>query len=365
MVLFDRPAPARRPRARGAARAQSLASSRSRRRAGRSIARSRPISTRSRARCDSSACFARNARASSVSSARLRARLRRARGRARTAPGAWRARPPCSASRTTWRHASTTSAFDASSASTSSSRRRRSSPRAIRRAAGVFRSERCAFDLGRQRRDIRVARGALGPRERRARRLRPQAPHRDARDDQLVGGPRGGREGRRVELGERTLGLVEAADQEQAPDLEIARMRGVGPVAVRFERRPRRVERLRGPAEVARDERDLGLGDDAPRAGHGLFRTEGARRTVAAAPSRGRDRRAAPSRCRAARAPARRRAARPGSSAPSGSPAASARAAAVISESIGIPSHLSLPPFDTAPPSLSRERTSDEGVQRR
>ena len=56
-------------------------------------------------------------------------------------------------------------------------------------------------------------------------------------------------------------------------------MRGVHPVAVRFERRPRRVERLRGPAQVARDERDLGLGDDAPRAGHRLFRTEGARRT--------------------------------------------------------------------------------------
>src|ERR1700752_2321110 len=32
-------------------------------------------------------------------------------------------------------------------------------------------------------------------------------------------------------------------------------------------------------------------------------------------------------------------------SAPRGSPAASARAAAVISESIGIPPHLSLPPF--------------------
>ena len=48
---------------------------------------------------------------------------------------------------------------------------------------------------------------------------------------------------------------------------------------MRFERRPRRVERLRRPAQVARDERDLGLGDDAPRAGHGLFRTEGARRT--------------------------------------------------------------------------------------
>ena len=56
-------------------------------------------------------------------------------------------------------------------------------------------------------------------------------------------------------------------------------MRCVHPVAVLFERRPRRVERLRGPAEVARDQRDLGLGDDAPRAGHGLSRTEGARRT--------------------------------------------------------------------------------------
>src|SRR5712675_2498421 len=56
-------------------------------------------------------------------------------------------------------------------------------------------------------------------------------------------------------------------------------MRGVYPVAALFERRPRRVERFRGPAQVARDERDLGLGDDAPRAGNGLIRTEGARRT--------------------------------------------------------------------------------------
>ena len=84
---------------------------------------------------------------------------------------------------------------------------------------------------------------------------------------------------RGVELGERALGLVEAADQEQAPDLEIPRMRGIYAVAVRFERRPRCVERLRRPAQVARDECDLGLGDDTPRAGHGLFRTEGARRT--------------------------------------------------------------------------------------
>jgi hypothetical protein len=94
-----------------------------------------------------------------------------------------------------------------------------------------------------------------------------------------VGGPQCGREWRGVELGERTLGLVEAPDQEEAPDLEIPRMRSVHPIAVLFERRPRRVERLRRPAQVARDKRDLGLGDDTPRAGHGLFRTEGARRT--------------------------------------------------------------------------------------
>jgi hypothetical protein len=33
------------------------------------------------------------------------------------------------------------------------------------------------------------------------------------------------------------------------------------------------------PAQVARDERDLGLGDHAPCSGDGLFRTEGTRST--------------------------------------------------------------------------------------
>src|SRR5262245_37614908 len=56
-------------------------------------------------------------------------------------------------------------------------------------------------------------------------------------------------------------------------------MRGIDAVAVRLERRPRDAERLRGPGQVARDEGDLGLGDDAPRARYRLFRTEGARRT--------------------------------------------------------------------------------------
>src|ERR1700677_2005112 len=57
------------------------------------------------------------------------------------------------------------------------------------------------------------------------------------------------------------------------------------------------------------------------------------------------------------------RSARPGASsrsairfkAPRGSPAASARAAAVISESIAIPPHLSLPPFPAPALSLSHE----------
>ena len=55
-------------------------------------------------------------------------------------------------------------------------------------------------------------------------------------------------------------------------------MRGVDPIAVLLERRSRRLERLHRPAQVARGERDFGLGDDAPRAGDGFFRTEGTRR---------------------------------------------------------------------------------------
>jgi hypothetical protein len=62
------------------------------------------------------------------------------------------------------------------------------------------------------------------------------------------------------------LGIVEAPDQKQAPGLEVARMGGIRLVAVRFEGRGCCGERLRGPSEVARSERDLGLGDDAARA---------------------------------------------------------------------------------------------------
>ena len=70
--------------------------------------------------------------------------------------------------------------------------------------------------------------------------------------------------------------MVEAADQEQVADREISRMRGVGAIAVAIEHRARRIERLRRPAEIARDERDLRLGDHAARAGDRLPRAEGA-----------------------------------------------------------------------------------------
>ena len=44
----------------------------------------------------------------------------------------------------------------------------------------------CAFDLGAQRSDACLTRGKLGASEGSARRLRPQAPHRDPRNDQLM-----------------------------------------------------------------------------------------------------------------------------------------------------------------------------------
>ena len=80
-----------------------------------------------------------------------------------------------------------------------------------------------------------------------------------------------------IDRAEPVLGLVEAADHEQMPDLERARMRGIGPVAVGLERRDGGIQRLGGPAELARSQCDLGLGDDAAGAGHGLLRAKAAR----------------------------------------------------------------------------------------
>jgi hypothetical protein len=51
-------------------------------------------------------------------------------------------------------------------------------------------------------------------------------------------------------------------------------MRGIDAVAMPFERVTRRIEHLHRPIEVARNERDLGLGDGAPCAGDGFSRAK-------------------------------------------------------------------------------------------
>src|SRR5258708_37418049 len=117
----------------------------------------------------------------------------------------------------------------------------------------------------------------LGPCQRTTCLSGPEAPHGDPSNHEFVGGPRRRREETWIKVSELKLRLVEAADQEQSPDFKIARMRGIQTVAVLFERHSRRVERLRREAEVARGQRDLGLGHDTPSAGHGFFRTEGPR----------------------------------------------------------------------------------------
>jgi hypothetical protein len=63
--------------------------------------------------------------------------------------------------------------------------------------------------------------------------------------------------------------------KEETPDLEIPRIGGVETVAVLFERSSRCAEHFRGPTQVARGERDLSLGNDAPRPRHGFFRAKG------------------------------------------------------------------------------------------
>ena len=111
---------------------------------GRSILRSLPISTRSRMRCDSSTNLAPNPRARSMS---LGTSPGHASASARTSAnntGRVMSETIERASRTTCRHASTTSAFEANNDSTSCNNSVRSLPLAIRRAAGVF-STRDAF----------------------------------------------------------------------------------------------------------------------------------------------------------------------------------------------------------------------------
>jgi hypothetical protein len=140
----------------------------------------------------------------------------------------------------------------------------------------------------------------------------------------------------RVDLAKDTLGLFEGADQQRTPSLNIACMSRIQAIPVRFERRPRFVEGLRRPAEIARYEREFGLGDDAPRTRHRLSRTEHARGFLERGFSRTRSSSCAIAMPRSARAggssrnPTRFKA-------PNASPDAKASAAAVINASIAAP----------------------------
>jgi hypothetical protein len=140
-------------------------------------------------------------------------------------------------------------------------------------------NQRCVFNFCRQRRNARVVRGTFSACERSACLLRSQATYRDTRNHKFVGGSQGGRKERRIELDEHMFCLVQAPDQEKTPDFEMARMCCVQPIAVLFKCRSCRFERFRRPAEITRDKRDLGFGDETSCASHRFSRTEGARRT--------------------------------------------------------------------------------------
>jgi hypothetical protein len=157
----------------------------------------------------------------------------------------------------------------------------RGTPFATRSEArcGRVQDKKRAFHLRYLCRYAGLVRGMVGPNKRCARHLAPKASHRDPCDDQFVSSPPCGREERRIEPGECALGLVETSYQKKTPNLEVPRVRRVQTVAVSFERRPRRVQYFRRRAQVARHERDLGLGYDTARTGDRLPRTEGACRT--------------------------------------------------------------------------------------
>ena len=62
--------------------------------------------------------------------------------------------------------------------------------------------------------------------------------------------------------------------RSRSPDFRRVRMIVV---AMGVERLPRRIERLAGPTQIARDQRDLCLGDDASRTRYRFLRPESTR----------------------------------------------------------------------------------------
>ena len=360
-----RAAPARRSRARGAAPAQTLAVVALTLASDRSSARSRPISTRNRARCDSSACLARNARCDErfprhVSRPRFAERTRkREQHRTRRERDHRCLRPGRHDGTRPRRAPPTPAALRPPRAEGGAPRHARSgAPRACSARGMRFRPPPSAPGYLPRARHARLERAQRAPSSSGA--VASRSPQRPARRRPVDAGGNG--------AGSSSPSARSASSRRPISSRRrTSRCRACAAltrVAVRFERRPRRVERLRGQprsretsaisasatTHLARATASLG-----PKARAALSQRE---------PSRERDRRAAPSRCLEARAQARRHAGRPASMRRGGSPAASARAAAVISESIGIPSHLSLPPFDVSAARLSHDQQRAIGSER-
>ncbi len=118
----------------------------------------------------------------------------------------------------------------------------------------------------------------FGPFQRISRLLCPDTPDGNAGYHQLAPDARGGWQGIDVDRIKHLFGFIKTADQKKAPGFEIAGMRGVHPVTLRFEHDTGGVECLQRPAEITRNKRDLSFSDDTARPGNRLFRAEGASR---------------------------------------------------------------------------------------
>ncbi len=208
---------------------------------------------------------------------RLPATPRPARGRARTAPDGWRARPPCSrrARRDGTRPRpapSTPATLRPPRAGGAAPRRGRSgAPRACSRTRDALSTSAVSAGIPASRAACSARASAARAAFVRSRRIAIPATTSScaARD-----------------AGGKGAGSSWASTRSASSRRPISSRRRTSRwrACAAFTRSPcassvaaRRVERLRRPAQVARDQRDLGLGDDAARASHRLFRTEGAR----------------------------------------------------------------------------------------
>ncbi len=134
------------------------------------------------------------------------------------------------------------------------------------------------LDFGAERGDARTVCRGTGAGQRRPGGRGAAAAQRDLERDELAPRHQHGRSCAQVQLVERAARFGHPADQEQPADLKEGGVKLVVAIAQGAERAPGFVERVRRPAEVARDERHLGFGRDASCALNALSRAERTRR---------------------------------------------------------------------------------------